>query len=387
MYCLSGEGAPRVVFTTPTLAHYRVKFHERVRELLASRGVEYRVVYGPPSVDGEEKGDCTDISWGTKVPNHYGKGPFRRVLWQPFLREIHAGDLVVLPQENRVLTNYIIQTMRSRWSIRVALWGHGRNFQSAYRDGPMERWKRFWAVQCDWWFTYTDQTAAMIAGYGFPREKITVIQNAVDTSELRSLANSVDQEDITLLRRRWDLDTESVGIYVGSLYREKRIDFLIKAAVTIRECIPNFVLIIIGNGPDRHLVEEAAAQHSWVRYFGRRFGREKVELLKLSRVFLMPGAVGLAVLDCLALGLPMIATDYPLHGPEIAYLHDGENGVIARDWRNFASYAQQVVRCMQDNALHTRMVSSGLESGKRYTIENMAQRFVSGALKALEIDS
>jgi glycosyltransferase involved in cell wall biosynthesis len=381
----SSHGKHRVLFTTPTLTHYRVGFHERVRELLHENAVEYELIYGAPSERDRTKRDCADIVWATKVANRYGKGMFDRVLWQPYLSHIREGDLVVLPQENRVLTNYIVQTMRSRWSVRAALWGHGRNFQSPNPVGIAERWKKLWATRCDWWFTYTEQTAAIVSSYGFPLDKITVIQNAVDTSRLRDIAADVQIESLADLREKWNLSTENVGIYVGGLYREKRIEFLLEASIAIRKSIPDFTLVIIGDGPDRNIVQLAAEQHSWIRYLGTRFDREKVEVMTLAKAFLMPGAVGLAALDCMTLGLPMITTDYPFHGPEIGYLQNDENCLIVSGWRDCASFSEGAIRCLQDQNLHKRLVAGALATSRQYTIEEMAKRFVGGALQALEL--
>ena len=42
---------------------------------------------------------------------------------------------------------------------------------------------------------------------------------------------------------------------------------------------------------------------------------------------LLPGAVGLGVLDSFAFDVPLVTVDLPYHGPEIDYVRDGENGV------------------------------------------------------------
>jgi len=375
----------RVVFTTATLTHYRVNFHELVRDKLSNVGIEYKLIYGQPGPADAEKGDCAEIPWATKIRNYYGVSIASAATWQPFFGELHSKDFVVLGQQNRLLANYVLQSSRRLLSIRIALWGHGRNFQSTRPNELAELWKRFWARQCDWWFTYTEQTGELIAGYGFSREKITVLDNAIDTSELRQLSTSIKAEDLARLRRDLGIDTQNLGVYVGGIYREKRIDFLIDACTAVRQEIPDFVLVVVGSGADRPLVEAAAAQYPWIRYLGPKFGREKVEILKLSRVFLMPGLVGLAVLDCFALGLPMITTAYPYHSPEIAYLRDSHNGIMVQEWENSSAYAKAVVNTLRDSALYKKLVAGALETGLRYTTENMAERFVNGVIKAMQI--
>ena len=52
--------------------------------------------------------------------------------------------------------------------------------------------KRIWATRCDWWFAYTETSREIVETYGFPRQRITVFHNAIDTSEIRRLVAQVD---------------------------------------------------------------------------------------------------------------------------------------------------------------------------------------------------
>lgn len=70
----------------------------------------------------------------------------------------------------------------------------------------------------------------------------------------------------------------------------------------------------------------------------------------LARVFLMPGLVGLAILDAGAAGLPLVTTDYPWHSPEIAYLDPGVNGLPIRLWRDPGAYVDAVAGLLADSA-------------------------------------
>ena len=111
------------------------------------------------------------------------------------------------------------------------------------------------------------------------------------------------------------------------------VKFLITAAIEVRRRVLDFALIVIGAGVDRARVEASVKVYPWLHYPGPLFGKEKVEILRLGRVFMMPGLIGLAILDCAAAGLPAVTTAYPYHSPEIAYLEQGRNGLIVRDCR------------------------------------------------------
>src|SRR5262249_15073724 len=122
-------------------------------------------------------------------------------------------------------------------------------------------------------------------------------------------------------------------------------------------------------------VERAGASCPWFRYRGPGFGREKVVLLRLSRVFVMPGLVGLAILDCAAVGLPIVTTAYPYHSPEIAYLEPGQNGLIVEDWQNIAAYAEAAISVLRDSNLRQTLAAGATATGVQFSSERMAKNF------------
>ena len=376
-------GMARVVFLTAILPQYRLTFHEGVRACLSESGIQYDVIFGQPGAAEAAKADTEILPWGKQVANRHLKVGRFSAVWQPALRDIWACDLAVIGQENRFLINYLVQSLRGFCRPKVALWGHGRNFQADPGAGFAERWKRLWATQADWWFAYTEATRKIVEGYGFPSERITVVHNTIDTSEIRRLAQALGASRLDALRRQLDIQTNSVGVYVGGLYGHKRIDFLIDSAKEIRRQISDFMLIVVGSGVERHRIEAAASRHSWIRYLGPLFGTEKVEILRLGRVFMMPGLVGLAILDCAAVGLPIVTTAYPYHSPEIAYLESERNGLIIEEWQDPVAYARGVVSVLRDDAFHALLAQGANEVAAAYTMERMVRCFCEGIYAAL----
>jgi glycosyltransferase involved in cell wall biosynthesis len=366
-----------------TLPQYRVPFFNGVRATLAKHGIRYDLIVGDLDPKQATKGDQGRLGWERQVNNRFIRvGPILAV-WQPVLKEIWNCDLAIVGQENRLLTNYIAQIFGMMRPSRLAFWGHGRNFQARSKRTLAETWKRRWATRCDWWFTYTDATSELIESYGFPRERITVFYNAIDTSALRRWDSEIGVEELACMRRQLGIATTRVAVYVGALYDHKRVAFLLEAATEIRRRIPDFILIFMGSGPDRHVVEKAAAAHPWIRYLGPRFGREKAAILKLGRVSVMPGLVGLGILDGSALGVPMVTTGYPYHSPEIAYLKHGENGLMVQDWTNSAAYADAAAAVLCDDVFHAKLAAGARLMADTYTIERMIQSFCDGVLAAL----
>ena len=103
--------------------------------------------------------------------------------------------MVVMGAENKLLYNLYVQ-MASR-NIRVALWGHGGNLQGS-RSSWRERFKRVMARQADWWFAYTELSVPLIERSGFPRNRITVVNNSIDTVELAAQRRAVEVEALSV---------------------------------------------------------------------------------------------------------------------------------------------------------------------------------------------
>ncbi|WP_380784388.1 glycosyltransferase family 4 protein [Sphingomonas sp. R86520] len=374
---------PTVLFVTAILTHYREAFHVLVRDMLAERGIDYRLVQGTPLPHEAAKADTIQLDWSTTIPSR-GIGPGgRALLWQPALLLLPGADLVVVTQENRLLLNYLLQVMPRWLRPRIGFWGHGRNFQARDPQSRAERWKRFWATRCDWWFAYTEESAQHVRSLGFPQERVTVFNNAVDTGALQRAAAALDPVETAALQARLGVAGDSVAIFVGGLYPDKRLDFLVAAADRVRARLPDFALIVVGGGEDREKLDTLAASRPWLIVAGPRFGAEKAALMQMARLFLMPGLLGLGVLDAGVMGLPVVTTRYPWHSPEIAYLRDGETGVVVPEWTSEEAYAEAVVALLLDEDRRAAMAAAARAHAAGFTIEAMARRFADGAVAAL----
>jgi glycosyltransferase involved in cell wall biosynthesis len=209
------------------------------------------------------------------------------------------------------------------------------------------------------------------------------VQNSVDTSELVELRYSISASEIDNARRSLNIASSNAGVYVGALYREKRLRFLIEALPQIKRLVPDFQAIIVGGGKDAALVSDAAREHSWIHYLGPLFGRDKVTVLKLAKVMLMPGRVGLAAVDAFAMETPIVTVDGPYHAPEIAYLNSGNNAIILPKDATPTRFAEAVARLLQSQSSLERLKEGCRDAAKRYTLPEMVKRFSDGIAMAL----
>lgn len=373
--------APHVLCVQRRLTHYRVPFFEQLRVALAKDGVEFDLVHGQPNQGEVAKNDSGAISWAIQVPNHYF---FNGALcWQNPRHLASNVDLLVLTHENKLLFN--LWAMFRRIPARLAYWGHGRNFQSGKGSSFKERFKRWSALHADWWFAYTALSVDAVRAAGVPAQCITNLENSIDTTRLAQQCADVTDSDILAWRARHALEAATIGVFVGSLYEEKLIPFLLDAAGEIAKRIPGFVLVLAGDGPDRKCIEEALPHAPWLRYVGVVSGAEKAVLLRAAKVFLNPGLVGLGILDGFVAGIPLVSTECGMHSPEIAYLVHHKNGLMVSP--DLEQFVQAVVKVLSDHNLYASLSAGAKQSGRHYTIENMVCNFQQGIHAALQLPS
>lgn len=365
------DSSRTVLVVQRRLTHYRVPFFEALRGELAARGYTLRLAVGQATPQEAKKHDTGHLDWAIPLQTRYFWGG--RVCWQPFANALGDADLVVITHENKLLYNLVVQFMHRH--RRVALWGHGANLQGD-ASSLREKFKRLTARQADWWFAYTDMSLSLLAQTGYPRERTTVLNNAVDTRALALMHEQVDVSRLESLRVRLNLADRLVGIFVGSLYAEKRVAFMLEAADHIHQALPSFAFLVVGSGPQQKLIEDFCRQHDWAHYLGATTGQDKVDLLAVSNVMLNPGLVGLGILDAFVCQVPMVTTDCGLHSPEIAYLVNGENGLMTSNTMD--AYVSQTTNLLRDPASLARLRAGCATSAKLYTIENMACNFAAG---------
>jgi glycosyltransferase involved in cell wall biosynthesis len=375
---------PRVVVVYKWIPQYRKRFFELLRESLADRGVDLVLVYGSPAGEDARKSDAVDISWGHHIRNRYLGARANAACWQPCLGHVRNADLVIVEQANRLLVNYLLIGCRKLVRTRVAFWGHGRNFQARPADGASERLKTLLARSVDWWFAYVPTSAEVVAGAGFPRDRITIVQNSVDTSSLATALRGVNASNVATLRASLGLAGNHVCIFCGSMYPEKRIPFLIDACARVRSAVPDFEMLFVGAGVDQDKVVCAADLYEWVHMVGPIFGGERAPYFGLAKLALMPGLVGLGVVDSFVAGVPMVTTSVSYHSPEIEYLRDGVNGLIVDETSGVQGYAQSVIDLLADSARRKVLVEGCERSAQVYTIEAMVRNFSDGVMRALE---
>lgn len=162
---------------------------------------------------------------------------------------------------------------------------------------------------------------------------------------------------------------------VAGLRRWKDHEMLLNAAGPILEEVPNAHFLIAGDGPERHRLE-SRARHLGIEARIRFMGvvADIPGLLAATDVVVLTSkheAFPLSLLEAMAAGLPVVATDV---GSVAEIVVEGDTGYIvpSGDPRGFASRVSQV---LTDPALAARLGAAGRERvATVFTIERMVER-------------
>ncbi len=377
------------------IPHYRVRFFE----LLAQRGhAEYVVFHGePPSWTGVQAVAGPLAFPQRRVHNReIHLGPWTAI-YQPVVREILGGgyDAIVLGHDVKFLSSLLLALLAKLRGIAVIYWGfgyypkrgfsHGTNVRrsalavaSAVKDGLVRL--------SDGFLAYTRRGAERLAAIGYPRERIFELQNTIDMTGQLRLYDAVRDRDPQQIRAQLGLRPDSVVfVYLGRLVEFKRVDLLIEAVRRIaaqgRSARPVEALII-GGGPLEERLRAAAADLPQVHFLGELPPDERVAgCLKIAAAVVIPGAVGLAVNHGFAHGRPMITGRNELHGPEIEYVIDGENGlIVAGAAEEFAAALAAFANSAEQQA---NLAAGALKARAALRIETMVEQFDAGVCRTL----
>ena len=147
--------------------------------------------------------------------------------------------------------------------------------------------------------------------YGVKSEHIIPMQMTVNTVEIRRYTKTLCENDRQKIREHYEIGKNKiVFLYVGRLVAQKGIGDLISVFNKIEN--ENSILLIVGDGPLRHQVENTIKINKKIRYVGRLSGKELIKIYCIADTLVLPSHLepwGLVVNEAMATGLPVIVSD------------------------------------------------------------------------------
>jgi glycosyltransferase involved in cell wall biosynthesis len=220
--------------------------------------------------------------------------------------------------------------------------------------------------------TVSQETFATVGALvGQPR--VTLISNGVDTQAFHPAVAAASR-------------TPPVILYVGHLSPRKGVGDLLEAARALSASGVDHELMIIGGAPDEgaaHAVTIDAARHPTVRYRGPLAPADMPAAYRDADVLCLPSwweAMPLSVLEGMASGLPVVATDV---GDVRTAVEDGHNGLLVRP-RAPEELTAALAALLKDPELRRRMGANGRRAAEEHWSDHETWGQIQDAYRQLE---
>jgi glycosyltransferase involved in cell wall biosynthesis len=189
--------------------------------------------------------------------------------------------------------------------------------------------------------------------YGLRLESIVVIPNGV--AEKYFVGQKAHENSIPHL------------LFVGRLAAQKNLSMLIEAVAQMQSKV---FLDIVGEGELKEdieaLIQKLKLQN--VKLHGKKAGEELIEMYKSADAFVLPSfkeGLSLSMLEALAAGLPVVASDAPEMRPIL-----GECGVLIQD-PTAENYAKALDAILSDKDRLQKLGSLSVQKARSYSWENV----------------
>jgi len=361
------------------IPQYRVPLYAELSETLRGEGINLTVAAGDPWPSHRGRGDERKSSGTTVLKANEVTVLGRRISLRETWNSALSADLLIVEDAlgNADVFRYLLS--RRRRGYPTAFWGQGIPRGASKLGIHLRAWLR---SQSDWYFAYTEAGASEITRLGYPSDRVTVLNNAIDVEPLVRITTQLTEHRRAQLRQDLHLTRGHTALYLGALHKSKRLEFLIAAADRVAENDDHFRLLIVGDGTLRNYIHQAGTQRPWMQIMGPVFDDQtKAELMAISDMITAPGTIGLLAVDSLGLGVPIITTESNKHGPEFGYLTNGKNALVVAG--GISEYAQAVQDVIRDSDLQGRLVAECLKDRETYTIAKMGKSFSQGIQQAL----
>ena len=376
--------APHVLLVEARLPQYRVTTWTRLRDALAFRNIRFTLAVGHP--DNIERGaqDERDLDWAIRCSTtHWHLGPLhaRNIRSHPLPGRKDVTH-VILEQALTDLGTYRTWARARRYGLPVGLFGHGMNYSHSPHS-TRNVLKRAMTLRADWFFSYTAGGSQNLRQAGYPADRITVVNNALEDLALQNIDPLCRPAQARLLRESLVSTSGVLGLFIGALEPRKGLDVLLAALPMIVDRVPHFHLIVAGSGQLQRDVMKAAADGLPVSAVGRVDDELKARVLLASDVMIMPRHLGLAVVDALHAGRPVVTTVGRWHNPEAEYLTPANSIWTAPDAR---ALADGVIGVVGDPTRLARMQRAAFDVGQKVTLDNMVSQFADGIARWVSRD-
>jgi len=241
------------------------------------------------------------------------------------------------------------------------------DFQKSKRRGWIEILHRLQCWVCenaDGIIVPSQYLADIVAGWGISKDKIKIIYNGIEFKP-----SDLSKEEA---RRKLSIFGYII-LSVGRLVPWKGFRMLIKIMPQVSEINQAFRLVIVGDGPDKKILESMIKNLGLERkvfLVGKKSQSELATYLAAADMFVLDtGYEGFShqILEAMAAGIPVITTAV---GGNKEVITQGENGFLIR-YNDEFNLIEAIKTVWSDPLLREEFISKGKKTAQRFNVEKM----------------
>lgn len=166
------------------------------------------------------------------------------------------------------------------------------------------------------------------------RSQMMLFSDQDDWEKLEIVHCGIDLDTYLVTDRTTNLGTDlppAKLLYVGRLAAEKGVPVLLRSLSLLKEEGYNFELTLLGDGPDRTLLESLVKEHelgSMVHFGGYASQQSVRDTLLSSDIFILPSfaeGVPVSLMEAMACGIPVVGTNV---GGVTELIKNGVSGMV-----------------------------------------------------------
>ncbi|MBM76856.1 MAG: N-acetyl-alpha-D-glucosaminyl L-malate synthase BshA [Crocinitomicaceae bacterium] len=208
------------------------------------------------------------------------------------------------------------------------------------------------------------------------KKEIDVIPNFICLEDYRQTNNQK-------YKTRIAKNNEKVITHISNFRKVKRIQDVIRAFKIINDSIPS-KLVLVGDGPERVKMERLGRElniSNHINFLGNL--KSTREVLNISDLFMLPSSsesFGLAALEALACGVPVIATN---KGGIPELVEHGKSGFLS-DVGDFKDMSNNALHILNNEKVHNEFKLHALSDAKKFDIHQILPLYENIYAKSIE---
>lgn len=297
-----------VWFFQPEVTHYRLPVFDLINKNFNHK---YEIsVFGPLDRVTSE----SDLIYNFYQNCNYKKITFfgeSITYWKSALKKVknEKPDIVIIVVIPGNITSWLMPMLCKKLGIVVIGWTKVHSI-SRMPEKLLYTLKNNLYKKYDHFITYGELSKKEMMEHGIMEKKITVANNTIDTSRIINNRDYYTKE-ASRLREEYKLKNKWVILYIARMDKEKRHQDILEAWSKIKLINQNIVLVIAGSGNMSDYINQLSntIDNKRILFIGSVDNDQDNCWIAASDLNLQLGAVGLAINQSMAFGVPTLIAD------------------------------------------------------------------------------